>query len=291
MRFLYITPRSVRRSTGSCPASRHGSLAGVAMPAHRRRCRCASHRADCPSGHRTGTARSLHDDPAGSPVRYASRAPRDASSRLSHRLACIAATPSRVTLATPRPVRRSTGHARPRGTARWRAWRCLRIADAAAAHRTVPIAPADAAPARLARFTTTPPGRRFATPRARRAMPRYVCRTGSLASRPRLRVSRSLRLGRCASRQVMPGLTARLAGGRGDACASPTLPLRIAPCRSPQRTPHRHGSLASRRPRRVAGSLRLARAEGPSITMTSLRHRDGRSRSLGPTIPETRRRP
>ncbi|MDR6790824.1 hypothetical protein J2Y58_004212 [Sphingomonas sp. BE138] len=36
-------------------------------------------------------------------------------------------------------MRQSTGHARPRGTARWRAWRCLRIADAAAAHRTVPI--------------------------------------------------------------------------------------------------------------------------------------------------------
>jgi class 3 adenylate cyclase len=52
---------------------RHGSLAGAAMPSHRLRCRCASHRADAIGQELTGTARSLHGDPFGSPVRYASR--------------------------------------------------------------------------------------------------------------------------------------------------------------------------------------------------------------------------
>jgi hypothetical protein len=53
----------------------HGSLAGAAMPSHRLRCRCASHRADAIAQELTGTARSLHGDPFGSPVRYASLVP------------------------------------------------------------------------------------------------------------------------------------------------------------------------------------------------------------------------
>ena len=83
----------------------------------------------------------------------------------------------------------------------------------------------------------------------------------SLASRPRLRMSRSLRI----DRRVSPGMSlaasARLAGGRGDAVASPALPLRIAPCRCHRAGADRHGSLASRRSLRIAGSLRLARAD------------------------------
>jgi hypothetical protein len=80
----------------------------------------------------------------------------------------------------------------------------------------------------------------------------------SLASRPRLRMSRSLRI----DRRVSPGMSlaasARLAGGRGDAVASPALPLRIAPCRCHRAGADRHGSLASRRSLRIAGSLRIA---------------------------------
>uniref|UniRef100_UPI0020C3E2C5 hypothetical protein n=1 Tax=Salmonella enterica TaxID=28901 RepID=UPI0020C3E2C5 len=50
----------------------------------------------------------------------------------------------------------------------------------------------------------------------------------SLASRPRLRVSRSLRIDRRGSTGVTLAASARLAGGRGDAVATPALPLRIA---------------------------------------------------------------
>ena len=86
-------------------------------------------------------------------------------------------------------------------------------------------------------------------------------RHGSLASRPRLRVSRSLRIDRRGSAGVSTAASARLAGGRGDAVASPALPLRIAPCRCDRVWADRHGSLASRRSLRIAGSLRLARAD------------------------------
>ena len=139
------------------------------MPSHRQRYRCASRRADRPSGRRTGTARSRHGDPVGSPVRYASRA----------------------------------GDPTPRGRP---------------------------APARLHRGRAVARHARYASAGA-------------------------------AWGELPPGLPARLAGGRGDAVASPTLPLRIAPCRSLQRTARRHCSLASRRPRRVASSLRLARRQ------------------------------
>ena len=166
-RVLLATPRPVRLGDGSRPAFRHGSLAGVAMPSHRQRYRCASRRADRPSGRRAGTARSRHGDPVGSPVRYASHA----GNRPPH--------------GRPAPARLHSGRAVARPA---------RYASAGAARGWVP-----------------------------------------------------------------PSLPARLAGGRGDAVASPTLPLRIAPCRSPQRTSRRHCSLASRRPRRVASSLRLAR--------------------------------
>ncbi|MBB3588893.1 hypothetical protein FHY04_003783 [Sphingomonas sp. BK481] len=58
----------------------------MAMPLHRRRCRYASRRADRPSGCRTGTARSHHGEPVGSPVRYASRAaPTSRLERTSYR--------------------------------------------------------------------------------------------------------------------------------------------------------------------------------------------------------------
>ena len=86
-------------------------------------------------------------------------------------------------------------------------------------------------------------------------------RIASLASRPRLRVSRSLRIDRRGSAGVSTAASARLAGGRGDAVASPALPLRIAPCRCHRAGADRHGSLASRRSLRIAGSLRLARAD------------------------------
>ena len=71
------------------------------------------------------------------------------------RLARIAATPARVTLATHRPARFTRRHACGISTARWRARRCRRIACTAAAHRAVPIAPIDR-PRRLARIAATP---------------------------------------------------------------------------------------------------------------------------------------
>ena len=86
-------------------------------------------------------------------------------------------------------------------------------------------------------------------------------RIASLASRPRLRVSRSLPIDRRGSAGVSTAASARLAGGRGDAVASPALPLRIAPCRCDRVWADRHRSLASRRSLRIAGSLRLARAD------------------------------
>ena len=129
-RVTLATPRPVRLGASFHPASRHGSLAGVAMPSHRQRYRCASRRADRSSGGRAGTARSRHGDPVGSPVRYASRA----------------GNPSPHGRPAParslRLGRCGLGRAstRPPGTARWRAWRCRRIANATAAHRAVPIA-------------------------------------------------------------------------------------------------------------------------------------------------------
>ena len=96
---------------------------------------------------------------------------------------------------------------------------------------------------------------RYASPcRSRWLIDRAV----SLASRPRLRVSRSLRIDRRGSTGVTLAASARLAGGRGDAVASPALPLRIAPCRCHRAGADRHGSLASRRSLRIAGSLRIA---------------------------------
>ena len=171
-RVALATPRPVRLRARSRPASRHGSLAGAAMPSHRQRCRCASRRADRPKRRRAGTARSRHGDPFGSPVRYASRAV------------------DRTRVAPTAPARSHRGRA----------------------------------VARRARYASTG----------------------------------------ATSGEVAPSLRARLAGGRGDAVASPTLPLRIAPCRSSQQTPRRHCSLASRRPLRVARSLRLAHRLPPS---------------------------
>ncbi len=166
------------------------------MPPHRQRYRCASRRADRPSGQRAGTACSRHGDPVGSPVRYASRA----------------------------------GNRTPRGRP---------------------------APARLHRGRADARHARYASAGA-------------------------------AWGELPPGLPARLAGGRGDAVASPTLPLRIAPCRSLQRTARRHCSLASRRPRRVASSLRLARRQSDPSWQTRTgslasrpRRRASRSLRLG----------
>jgi len=335
------------------------------MPSHRQRYRCASRRADRPSGRRTGTARSRHGDPVGSPVRYASRAgdptprgravarharyastgagrgelppslparlagergdavasptlplriaPCRSPQRTPHRHCSLASRrprrvasslrlarrqsdPSRRTRTgslASRPRRRASrslrlgrcglGRAstRPPGTAHWRAWRCRRIANATAAHRAVPIAPAEAAPALLARVTATPSGRRFATPRA-----------------PAIRVLTAdpHRLARYASAgaawgELPPGLPARLAGGRGDAVASPTLPLRIAPCRSLSGA--RAGTARSRHGDPVGLPVRYASRAATSATRrtTLLRHRDDQSRSFGPTIPATSGRP
>ena len=73
-RVAFATPRPVPLiEVPSYP--RHGSLAGVTMPPHRQRYRCASRRADGPTGHRTGTARPHHGDPfrVASSLRFARR--------------------------------------------------------------------------------------------------------------------------------------------------------------------------------------------------------------------------
>ncbi len=100
------------------------------------------------------------------------------------RLARIAATPARVTLATHRPARFNRRHACGISTARWRARRCRRIACTAAAHRAVPIAPIDR-PRRLARIADTPAHVALATHRPARLTRHVACRIGTARWRAR----------------------------------------------------------------------------------------------------------
>ena len=200
------------------------------MPSHRQRCRCASRSAGRSQPHRSGTARSHHGDHFGSPVRYASHAPigrvasaAPARSHRGHADACRARYAS-TGAANPasRPASRHgslAGVAMPshRRRCRPRIAPCRSVARASIRHGSL----ASRRPRRIARSLRL----------ARADRPGGMSRTGSLASRPRSRVSRSLRLAGAAGPSVPPSLPARLAGGRGDAAASPTLPLRIAPCR------------------------------------------------------------
>ena len=87
-------------------------------------------------------------------------------------------------------------------------------------------------------------------------------RAGSLASRPRLRVSRSLRIDRRGTHRAWH-TAARSGSLAGAAMPSHRLRNRCASRRpgTASMTADRHGSLASRRPLRVARSLRLAGAD------------------------------
>ncbi|MDR6790157.1 hypothetical protein J2Y58_003537, partial [Sphingomonas sp. BE138] len=263
------------------PTSRHGSLAGVAMPAHCRRDPCASHRAG------RHDARYRHGSLAARQCRriagagYASHAPVGTTMAASHRLARIAATPSRVALATPRPVRRSTRHARPPGTARWRAWRCLRIADATAAPRTVPVGmmpDPGTARSRHGNAVALPVP---ATPRARRIgahdtdAPARSHRGHAVACRARYASAGATIDGaRPASRHGSLAGVAMPAHRPRDRCASHRAGRLDA--RS------RHGSLAARQCRRIAGAGYASRAPSCRDPFSQLRPmRSVRDRSFG----------
>ena len=184
------------------------------------------------------------------------------------------------------------GPAQPSGTARWRAWRCRRIANATAAHRAVPIAPADVAPALLARVTATPSGRQFATPRApadqpRAADPHRLARVAAAPSRVLLATPRPVRLGDGSRPAFRHGSLA------GVAMPSHRQRYRCASRRADRPSGRRAGTARSRHGDPVGSPVRYASRAPITANQrtTLLRHHYDQSRSFGPTIPEPSGRP
>ena len=286
-----VARRARYASTGAAhgriaPSLRHGSLAGVAMPSHRRRSRCASRRADRPSGRRNGTARSHHGDPVGSPVRYASRAG------------------DRDLVARTAPARSHRGRAVARRA---------RYASTGAAHGRVAPSHRHGSLAGVAmplhrrrcryasRRADRPSGRRSGTARSHHGDPvgspvRYASRAGAGDLVAPTAPARSHR-GRAVARRARYASTGAVHGRvapshRHGSLAGVAMPLHRRRCRCASRRADRPsgcrtGTARSHRGRAVGSPVRYASRAAPTsrLERTSYRTLTGRARSYGPTLP------